>query len=351
MTRELKFSEAVREAIDLCMERDPSVYFMGLGATDPKAIFGTTRGLEAKYGSKRVLDMPCAENGMTGIAIGSALVGMRPIMVHQRIDFALLAMEQIVNQAAKWHFMFGGKKSVPLVVRLLVGRGWGQGPQHSQCLHNWFAHIPGLRVVVPSCSADAKGLLISAIEDDNPVIFIEHRWLHNIGGPVPEGTYRVPLGKARTVRPGNDVTIVGISHMVLEAYRAALALADQGIEAEVIDPRSLRPFDHQSLLESVERTGRLVVADPGWQHGGFAAEIVARVAEAMGPRLKCAPRRIALPECPTPTSPALATHFYPGAAQIANAAYEMIRGGPMPATSLRDSGFGDVPDKSFTGPF
>src|SRR5579883_291096 len=195
MARELKYYQAIHEATDLCMEKDPSVYVIGLGATDPKGIFGTTSGLEAKYGSARVMDMPCAENGMTGVAIGSALVGMRPILLHQRIDFAVLAMEQIVNQAAKWHYMFGGRKSVPLVVRLLVGRGWGQGPQHSQSLQAWFAHVPGLRVVLPSTPQDAKGLLISAVEDDNPVIFIEHRWLHNIAGPVPEGLYRVPFGR------------------------------------------------------------------------------------------------------------------------------------------------------------
>jgi pyruvate dehydrogenase E1 component beta subunit len=350
MSRELKYFQAIHEATELCMSADPSVYVIGLGVTDPKGVFGTTLGLEKKFGSDRVMDMPCAENGMTGVALGSALSGMRPIMVHQRIDFALLAMEQIVNQAAKWRFMFGGRKSAPLVIRLLVGRGWGQGPQHSQSLHSWFAHVPGLRVVLPSTPHDAKGLLISAVEDDNPVIFIEHRWLHNISGPVPEGLYRVPLGKARILRQGSDVTIVAISHMALEAHRAAQALADEGIDAEVVDPRCLRPFDEETILDSVRRTGRLIVADTSWKHGGFAAEIVARVAEELGGELKCRPRRIALPECPTPTSPALAAQFYPTAADIAAAACEMVQGRKF-RPALATASHLDVPDPSFTGPF
>jgi pyruvate/2-oxoglutarate/acetoin dehydrogenase E1 component len=351
MTRELKFFQAVHEATDLCMAKDPSVYVIGLGATDPKGIFGTTAGLEAKYGSARVMDMPCAENGMTGVAIGSALTGMRPILLHQRIDFAVLAMEQIVNQAAKWHYMFGGQKSVPMVIRLLVGRGWGQGPQHSQSLQSWFAHIPGLRVVMPSTPQDAKGLLISSIEDDNPVVFIEHRWLHNITGPVPEGLYRVPFGRARVLRRGRDVTIVALSHMALEAHRAAETLASEGIEAEVIDPRCLRPFDENTIFDSVRKTGRLIVADTSWKHAGFSAEVVARVAEEVGGALKSPPRRIGLPECPTPTSPALAGAFYPGAFDIVAAACELVQGRTIPRPAADPRVPLDVPDPSFTGPF
>jgi pyruvate dehydrogenase E1 component beta subunit len=349
LPRELKYFQAIHEATDLCLARDPSVYVLGLGATDPKGIFGTTLGLERKYPG-RVLDMPCAENGMTGIALGSALVGMRPIMLHQRIDFALLAAEQLVNQAAKWHYMFGGSARVPLVVRLLVGRGWGQGPQHSQSLQAWFAHVPGLRVVLPSTPQDAKGLLIAAVEDDNPVLFIEHRWLHNISGPVPEGVYRVPLGKARLLRRGRDITIAAVSYMSLEAHRAAEALAREGVEAEVLDLRSLRPFDDELLLESVRGTGRLLVADTGWKHAGFGAEVVARVAEEALGNLKCPPRRIALPDCPTPTSPALADHYYPCAGDLVAAACAMVRG-RRPAFARPAAARLDVPDPSFTGPF
>ncbi|MCX7178069.1 MAG: alpha-ketoacid dehydrogenase subunit beta, partial [Proteobacteria bacterium] len=248
MNRQLKFSEAIREATDQAMGRDPSVYIVGLGVPDPKGIFGTTLGLQEKYGAVRVQDMPLSENAMTGVALGSALVGMRPIITHQRMDFALVAMEQMVNQAAKWHYMFGGKANVPMVVRMIIGRGWGQGPQHSQSLQAWFAHIPGLKVVMPTTAHDAKGLLAASIEDNNPVIFIEHRWLHNIADEVPAEYYTVPLGKARVMRAGSDVTIVGTSYMALEALRAAERLDEDGISAEVVDLRTIRPWDIETVL-------------------------------------------------------------------------------------------------------
>src|ERR1700722_14260768 len=181
----LTLSQAILQATDQLMQIDSSVYVMGLGVPDPKGIFGTTTGLEKKYGSDRVLDMPTSENGMTGIAIGSALLGLRPIMTHQRVDFFLLALDQLINNAAKWHYMFGGQMNVPLVIRLIIGRGWGQGPQHSQSLQSIFSHIPGLKVVMPSNPYDAKGLLLSAIDDENPVVYLEHRWLHGIFGEVP----------------------------------------------------------------------------------------------------------------------------------------------------------------------
>jgi len=350
LTRELKYYQAINEATDLCMAQDSSVYVMGLGVPDPKGIFGTTLGLEKKHGSARVLDMPCAENGMTGIAIGSALVGMRPILTHQRIDFALLSVEQLVNQAAKWHYMFGGRMRVPLVVRMIIGRGWGQGPQHSQSLQSWFAHIPGLKVVMPTTPHDVKGLLISSIEDDNPVIFLEHRWLYNVSGPVPEGVYRVPLGQARIAREGKDITVVAVSYMTLEALRAAEFLAEEGIQAEVIDVRTLRPLDDATILKSIRKTGRLLVADTGWKTGGISGEIVARVAEEAFGALRSAPRRIALPDTPTPTSPALAENYYPRAANLVAAIREMLdrpAARPLPEAHGRH----DVPDPSFKGPF
>jgi acetoin:2,6-dichlorophenolindophenol oxidoreductase subunit beta len=352
MSRELTFALALHEALDLCLERDPGVYVMGLGVPDPKGTFGTTLGLQDKYGPERVLDMPCAENGMTGVAIGSALAGMRPVMVHQRIDFALLAVEQLVNQAAKWHYMFAGKLRVPLVVRLVVGRGWGQGPQHSQSLQALFAHVPGLQVVMPVTAHDAKGLLIACIEDDNPVLFIEHRWLHNLKGTVPEGVYRVPLGKCRLARPGKDLTIVACSYCVVDALRAAEALARDGIQVEVIDVRSLRPLDDTTIIQSVEKTGRLLVLDTGWKSFGVSAEIVARVTEKAFPKLRAAPERIALPECPTPTTPALADHYYPLAEDVEAAVRRMLRISRerLPRVSLRPRPL-DVPDATFTGPF
>lgn len=352
MDRELNYSQAINEAVDLCMANDPTVYVIGLGVPDPKGIFGTTLGLQPKYGSDRVMDMPTSENAMTGVAIGSALVGMRPIMTHQRIDFALLAMEQIVNQAANWHYMFGGQMNVPMVIRMIIGRGWGQGPQHSQNLQAWFAHVPGLKVVMPSTPYDAKGLLVASIEDNNPVIFIEHRWLYNITGYVPEEMYRVPLGRPKVVREGDDVTIATISYMTLEAIRAAEILEKEGINAEVVDIRTLRPLDEGLIVESVRKTGHLLVADTGWKTAGFGSEIVARVAEGAFTDLKSPPIRVALPDCPTPTSRALADQYYPRAVHIVATVKRMLGLDVEdlvlhPATSIPL----DVPDMSFTGPF
>lgn len=350
--RELKFFQAINEAIDQCMAEDSAVYIMGLGVPDPKGVFGSTWGLQQKYGSARVMDMPTSENGMTGVAIGSTLVGLRPIMTHQRIDFGMLSIEQIVNQAANWHYMFGGQMSIPLVIRMIIGRGWGQGPQHSQSLQSWFAHVPGLKVVMPTTPYDAKGLLIASIEDNNPVIFIEHRWLYNIAGYVPEQVYRVPLGQGRVARQGKDLTVAAISYMTLEALRAADMLAADGISAEVIDIRSLNPLDDELILDSVHKTGRLIVADTGWQTGGFSAEVIARVTEKAFRYFKSPPKRITLPDCPTPTTPALANLYYPRAAHIVVTAKQMMGlNADESALHATASLPLDVPDMSFKGPF
>ena len=271
--RSITFAQAINEALIQGMTEDPNVYIMGEGVPAPKGIFGTTTGLRDKFGENRVLDMPVAENGMTGVAIGSAIMGMRPILTHQRVDFALLAMDQMVNQAAKWHYMFGGKHIVPLVIRLIVGRGWGQGPQHSQSLQSWFAHIPGLKVVMPTTPQDAKGLLLASIRDDNPVIFLEHRWLHNISDRVKSENYDTPLGKARISREGEDLTIVSTSYMTLEALRVAEWLEKAGVSTEVVDVRSLRPLDTETIVNSVEKTGKLLVTDTGWTKEKFLSEL------------------------------------------------------------------------------
>ncbi len=350
-TRHLTFVQALNEALDLCMAKDPKVFIMGLGAPDAAGIFGSTKGLAEKYGPKRVLDMPVAENAMTGVVLGAALSGMRPVMTHIRVEFAILAIDQIVNQAAKWHYMFGGQAAAPLVIRMVVGRGWGQGPQHSQSLQSWFAHVPGLKVVMPATPHDAKGLLISAIEDNNPVVFIEHRWLYNIHGPVPEGVYRVPLGRPNVLRRGKHVTIAAISYMVLEAVRAADELAEEGIEVEVVDIRTLNPFDETPILESVRKTGRLIVADTGWRSVGFAAEVVSRVAEQCLGDLKQPPVRIALPDVPTPTTRGLSNYYYPLVEDIAAAVRRLAGCPPKPAPEIKPDDFLDVPDPTFTGPF
>jgi len=357
MPRQLKFYEAIQEATDQKMAIDPSIYLMGLGVPDPKGIFGTLSGLSEKYGPDRVMDMPTSENAMTGVAIGSALLGMRPIMTHQRVDFFLLALDQLINNAAKWHYMFGSQMKVPLVIRLIIGRGWGQGPQHSQSLHSFFAHIPGLKVVMPSTPQDAKGLLISAIEDDNPVVYLEHRWLHNTFGDVTEDLTPTPIGKAKIVRAGSDITIVAVSHMVIEAIRAAQWLEKDGISVEIIDLRTIAPLDKETILTSVKKTGRIIIADPDWKTVGMSAEVLAIVVEEALFSLKSPPVRIAYPDRHTPTSWVLSNHFYPTAKDIAIAALTML-GKPTKANSLLEELIKqqaqtplDVPDKEFTGPF
>ena len=351
--RTCTYVEALREGLDQAMAGDERVYLMGLGVPDPKGIFGSTLGLQAKYGAQRILDMPTAENAMTGIAIGSALIGMRPVMVHQRVDFALLALDQIINNAAKWHYMFGGKQSVPIVIRLIVGRGWGQGPQHSQALQALFAHIPGLKVVAPATPHDAKGMLIAAIDDDDPVIFFEHRWLHPTYGAVPQERYTVPLGRAHVVREGRDVTLISSSYFFVECVRAAEALAAQGVDVELVDLRTIRPLDSATILASVRKTGRALVVDGGWRSFGVAAEVMATLAETAFADLRCAPRRITLPDSYTPTTPALSRYYYPTVTQIANTARDMME---LSALQPADYGFRtdlpmDVPDPSFRGPF
>lgn len=353
MERCLSFAKAILEATDQCIAADTSVYIIGLGVTDPKGVFGTTIGLEGKYGSRRVLDMPVSENGMTGIAIGSAIMGMRPIMTHQRIDFMLLAMDQIINNAAKWHYMFDGKMKVPLVIRLIVGQGWGQGPQHSQSLQAIFAHIPGLKVVMPATPYDAKGLFIESVRDDNPVIFIEHRWLHNITGHVPEEMYTVPIGKAQVYREGRDVTVVASSYMTIESLKAAECLARDNISVEVIDLRTLKPLDESTILESLRKTGRLVVVDGAWKTSGFSAEILALAAEKAFSYLCASPQRVTFPDVPSPTAWALANLFFTRACTIVTAVRKIFG---LKEQTEEEMGFSstiplDIPDKTFTGPF
>ena len=349
--RIIKGYEAINEGLDQSLALDENVYVMGLGAPDPKGIFGTTLGLQEKYGANRVMDMPASENGITGIAIGSALGGMKPVMIHQRVDFVTLAMEQIVNQASNWHYMFGGQDSIPLVIRLVVGRGWGQGPQHSQSLQAWFAHIPGLKVVMPATAADSKGLLVAAIDDPNPVIVLEHRWTHGVTGVVPEQRQATPLGKANVLRSGTDVSLVGVSFMTLESLRAAELLDEIGVSAEVIDVRSLRPLDSVTIINSVQKTGHLVTCDTAWKSYGVSAEITAIVVENIFSNLKSAPARVALPDIPSPTSPALTAAYYPGAYEIAITAAKSVGADYTKIEKIVSKTPSDIPDASFTGPF
>ncbi|MCH9651283.1 MAG: alpha-ketoacid dehydrogenase subunit beta [Deltaproteobacteria bacterium] len=356
--RILTGAQAIVEATEQAMERHPEVFLLGEGAQDPKGIFGTTTGLLERFGPQRVMEMPLAENAFTGMAIGAALMGQRPLVVHQRVEFSLLAMEQLLNNAAKMHYVSGGKHRVPLVIRVVVGRGWGQGPAHSQSLESLFSAVPGLKVVLPSNAADLKGLLLGAIEDDNPVVFIEHRWTHYATGHVPPGYAPLPLDGPRRLREGGDVTVVASSYMTLEALQAANALANQGIGVDLFDLRVARPLQLAEILASVARTGRLLTVDLGSSSFGLGAEIVARAASETFDSLKAAPRRLGLPDHPTPSSRALAEVFYIRSPQIGAAICDLVGAKPELRGQLeeelqagRDDLPLDIPHPSFKGPF
>lgn len=322
--RILSYPEAIREALYQEMKRDRSVIVMGQGVDDPKRILGTTAGLLEAFGAKRIFDTPVAEDGTVGVAIGASLAGLRPVHVHIRMDFLLLAMNQLVNMAAKMRYMCGGSFSVPLVIRVLIGKSWGQGPQHSQSLYPLFMNIPGLKIVCPSTPYDAKGCLISAIRDNNPVIFIEHRLLYYQKGFVPRSSYELKFGKSRVLQKGNDITLVGISQMAIECLRARHLLKTAGIDAEVIDPVSLFPLDIHAIERSVRKTGRLLVVDNAWTTSGAGAEIISKLSE----RGKIAGAKFArtgFAFTPCPTTPSLEKLFYPNASTIASQAFFLVK--------------------------
>lgn len=349
---ETTFVSAINDALSTAMAIDKSVICYGLGATDPKKIFGTMNGLEHKFGRSRVFDMPTSENAMTGIGVGAALGGLRPVMTHQRLDFFLLAMDQLVNSAAKWHYMFGGQASIPITIRLIIGRGWGQGPTHSQNLHAWFAHIPGLKVVMPTTPADAKGLLLTSIFDPNPVVFLEHRWLHQSVGNVESGDVRVPIGVANTIRHGRDITIVSSSYLTVEAIQAASFLAAEGIDCEIIDLRSISPIDWTTIHDSVARTRNLLVLDSGAQTGSVAGEIIARVAMKQHQILRLAPMRLAMPDVPEPTSFGLTRGFFVRSSDIyAEVMKAFDKNSKSGVNPIQEPVPHDVPGDWFKGPF
>jgi len=346
--RALSFVDAIREATDQEMARDERVLLFGLDVDDPKAILGTTKGLVERYGAERVFGTPLSEDAMSGAAVGMALAGLRPIHVHIRMDFVMLAMNQLVNMAAKTHYMFGGQESCPLVVRSIIGKSWGQGAQHSQGLYSFFMHVPGLKVVAPSTPYDAKGCLAAAVRDDNPVMFIEHRILYYQRGPVPETSYEVKPGKARVAVSGKDVTIVGISYMQVEAMRAQRYLQDKGVSAEVIDPIWLSPLDVDTIAASAAKTGRLLIVDNGWSTCGASAEIMSAVYEKLQDGRLPKARRMGFAPTPCPTTPSLEKLFYPNARSIAAAAYDLVKGAPQGWLPEERAEFNDV---EFKGPF
>lgn len=324
--RIIEFREALYEAMHEEMVRDPSVFTMGEEVGRYGGVMKVTRGLQEEFGEMRSMDTPISEEGFTGLGVGAALAGLRPVIEIMYIDFATLAMDAIVNQAAKAHYMFGGKAHVPLVIRTHGGAGRANAAQHSQSLEAWFAHVPGLITIMPSTPYDAKGLLKSAIRNDNPVIFIEDKILYNTRGPVPEGEYLVPIGKADVKRQGRDLTIVATSRMVLYALSAAEKLASEGIDCEVVDPRTLVPLDMQTITESIQKTHRLLVVNEGARTCGYAAEIMARAYETAFDYLDAPVVRLTSEDVPIPYSHALEFAAFPSEASIVATARKIITG-------------------------
>jgi acetoin:2,6-dichlorophenolindophenol oxidoreductase subunit beta len=309
--RGLTYVEALNEALNLAMDLDPNVFLLGQGIDDPLASFGVTKGLVEKYGSDRVFDVPLSEEAILGACVGAALTGSRPINFHNRPDFLLLAFNQLVTHASKITWMDNGQTKLPIVIWAAIGRGWGSGAQHSQAIQGMLLGVPGLKIIMPSTPADAKGLMLSAIADTNPVLVFEHRWLMRQKGSVPEGFYTVPIGKGVYRRRGEKLTIAGTSHALEIALKASDELKAEGITADVIDLRTLKPLDEEILLESVKKTGHLMVVDTGWAMAGVCAEIGCLVAEKAFHDLKGPVVRIGLPDVPCPAGFFLEQHYYP----------------------------------------
>ncbi|MDD2773295.1 MAG: pyruvate dehydrogenase complex E1 component subunit beta [Elusimicrobiales bacterium] len=322
--RIINYANAICEAHRQLLKSDPRVFIIGQGLWSPWYAGSSLKDLDKQFGKNRVIDTPVCENAVTAAAIGAAISGMRPIVFHPRMDFMLLAMDPIINQAANWSYMFAGKSNAPVVIRSVINRGGEQGAQHSQALQALLAHIPGLKVVMPATPYDAKGLLIAAVRDGNPVMYIDDRWLYEIEGAVPEEMYSVEIGKAAIRKKGKDVTIVAISYMAKLALEAGKALAKNGIDAEVIDLRSVKPWDADMVCSSVKKTGRLVVAEAAWKTCGVSADIAAVVSREAFDRLDAPVERVTLPETPAPASKALEAGYYPSATDIVKAAEKTI---------------------------
>ena len=309
--RELTYAQAINEALRQCMKEDERVILLGEDIGVYGGIFQVTAGLLNEFGPERVIDMPIAEAGFTGASVGAALTAMRPVVEIMFIDFTTVCMDMIINQMAKMHYMFGGRGKVPMVLRINIGAGRGAAAQHSQSFHALFMHIPGLYLAAPSTPYDAKGLMIEAIKNDNPVVFVEHKKLYIEKGDVPEESYTIPFGEAEIKREGSDVTIVATHALVLRSLNAAEEAAKEGIEVEIVDPRTLVPLDRETILESVKKTGRLLVADEGHKTCGVAAEISAMVAEEAIYYLKAPVARVCSPDTPVPFSPPLEQAYIP----------------------------------------
>ena len=345
--RMITHAEAINEAIMQEMERDSSVFTYGIDVADFKSTFGTNAGVLEKFGEERCFSTPLCEDTLVGFGLGAAIGGLRPINVHMRVDFLLLAMNQLANMVSSFSYGTGGKASVPFVIRAVVGRGWGQAYQHSKTLQSVFAHFPGLKVVLPTTPNDAKGLLTASIRDNNPVIFIEHRWLYFQEGEVPEEPYVTPLGVGNVLREGDDITIVATSWMNAEAFKAAEILERHGVSVEIVDPRTIVPLDEEIIINSVKKTKHCIVADNDWTFCGFGAEVAARVSKECFGVLKSPVERIGFAPTPTPTTRILENEFYPNSENIVRAVEKKL--GLKPADLSNEDLY--TYENKFKGPF
>ena len=346
--RNLLYSQSINEALEAAISKDNKVIVMGLGVDDPKGVFGTTINLKKKF-KNNVFDLPTAENASAGIGLGLAISKFKPVIVHQRVEFSLLSFEQIVNQISKWYYMSAGKINVPMVIRLIIGKGWGQGPQHSQSLEAIFSHIPGLKVICPSNSYDAKGMMIESILDPDPVIFFEHRWLHNTKSMVPKKNYRVKIGKAKLLARGDNLTIVSFSYPVLECLKAVKFCKNLGLKIDLIDLRSLRPLDKKTIIKSVKKTKKLLIVDNGMITYGISAEIMSVVTENFETYVKM--KRIGVTN-PVPSTISLAKYCYPEEDVIINEIFKILNVYKKNYKKIpKKRKFPDQPDQNFVGPF
>lgn len=323
MNQEKTYIQAINEGLDQALQLSSQVMVMGQLVNFKPGVFGMTSGLVQKHGKERVIDFPVAENMMTACALGAAVSGLRPVVVHQRIDFMVYAMDQIANWLSLWRFKSNGTQSVPVTIIAAVGKGWGQGPQHSKSMHAWFAHLPGLQVLMPATAFDAKGLLLESIFSQNPTLILLGRSLFTMKEEIPEEPYRVRVGRAKIRKEGKDITLVTCGMTVPVGLRAANLIEKSGIDAEVIDLRSITPLDNDSLIKSVSKTGRLAVIDYGWKSSGFASEVMASIVET-GIQLKAPPIRLTCPDSHTPVSVHLENSYYPNEIDVQKAILKLF---------------------------
>lgn len=347
LTQKISYRNAINQALHQEMERDNSIFTYGIDVADHKRIFGSAVGLLEKFGPQRVFSTPLSEEGLLGFGLGAAINGLRPINIHIRVDFLLLALNQLFNMVASYHYGSDGKIKIPLVIRAIIGKGWGQSYQHSKSLQSIFAHIPGLKVVMPTTPADAKGLLIAAIRDDNPVVVLEHRMLYDIEDEVPIKALPTLLGVGQILKKGKDITIVATSYSVVEAMKASEILAKRGISVEVVDPRSIFPLDEDLIVKSVEKTGHCIIADYDWLFCGFSAELAARIYDKLSQKLKSTVLRLGFAPTHCPCTRPLEDEFYTDAINLIRAVEKKLK---LKKMDLSEEIFYSYENK-FRGPF